>query len=574
MKVMTAEAPWHNLLQAESEGVKVLETARTRLYVVTIVFGILFLALCFRLFTVTLWVDTVVTAEPHHKYGAIEFSRKEITDRNGELIAVNLVTASLYADAKVVLAPEESAKKLHELLPEFSHQELINKFTSGKRFIWIKRNLTPKEQYAINALGIPGLYFKREEKRIYPQGNLFSHVLGYVGLDGKGLSGIEKTFDSELNRVDEEEGEPLQLSLDVRVQGVLHEELSHYMQEFKASGAAGIVMDVHTGEIIAMVSLPDFDPHNPGRVPDNAKFNRITLGVYELGSTFKTFNTAMALDAGVVSLRSGYDTSKPLRIGRFTIHDFHGKNRWLSVPEIFMYSSNIGSAKMALDVGSEVQQYFLRELGMLEPTPVELPEVGRPLYPSQWKEASTITISYGHGIAVTPLHAVMGMAAMVNGGIEYPPTLIRHKRGEKLTGKSIITAKTSSQMRQLLRLVVQTGTGNKADAAGYMVGGKTGTSEKNQKGKYSKNALLSSFIGAFPMYNPKYAVFAMLDDPVGNRSTGYYATGGQVAAPVVKNVITRIGPLLGVMPVNTNDEGLRHAFWVDFPEEGKEFESY
>lgn len=574
MGVPHAATSWHQVLQAETAGVKVLETSRTRLLVITIVFALFFAALAFRLFSITLFVDESTVAGEQGKAGGTVFSRREIIDRNGELIAVNLATASVYVDARIVLSPAESAKKLHKLLPELSYENLLAKLTSGKRFVWIKRNITPKEQYAINALGIPGLYFQKEEKRIYPQGNLFAHVLGYVGLDGKGLAGIEKTFDTKLNVKDAGDQTPLQLSLDVRVQGVLHEELGRYMQEFKASGAAGVVMDVHTGEIIAMASLPDFDPHDPGNVPENAKFNRITLGVYEMGSTFKTFNTAMALDAGVVSLRSGYDTSEPIKIGRFRIRDFHGKNRWLSVPEIFMYSSNIGSAKMALDVGAEVQQYFMKQLGMLTSVPVELPEVGRPLYPHQWKEASTVTISYGHGIAVTPLHAVSGMSAMVNGGIKYTPTLLKHKDGENVNGVSVISTKTSSQIRQLLRLVVQRGTGSKADAEGYMIGGKTGTSEKNEKGKYNKAALLSSFIGAFPMYNPEYVVFAMLDDPVGTRATGGYATGGQVAAPVIKDVVTRIGPLLGVMPIDTNDEGMRHAFWVDFPEEGKEFEAY
>lgn len=569
-----ATIKWHDSLQAEIAGIKILDTSRSRLWVVMIIFGIVFAALAFRLFSITFFTDEVSTASGKAHPSGYEFNRKEIVDRNGEIIAINLATASLYADATVVLDAKESAKKLHQLLPDVSYDSILSKITSGKHFVWIKRNLTPKEQYAINALGIPGLYFKREEKRIYPQGNLFSHVLGYVGLDGKGLSGTEKTFDQLLGDVDGKNLDPLKLSLDVRVQGVLHEELSRYMQEFKASGAAGVVMDVSNGEVVAMVSLPDFDPHDPGKVQDNAKFNRLTLGVYEMGSTFKTFNTAMALDAGVVSLRSGYDASKPIHVGRFTISDFHGKNRWLSVPEIFMYSSNIGSAKMAVDVGSEVQQYFMKELGMLDVSPIELPEVGKPLYPHQWKEVSTMTISYGHGIAVTPMHAVTGMAAMVNGGIKYPPTILRHKSGEKATGVSIISAKTSSEMRQLLRLVVQSGTGSKADAKGFMVGGKTGTSEKNQKGKYNKKALLSSFIGAFPMYNPRYVVFAMLDDPVGNRSTGWYATGGQVAAPIVKNVVTRIGPLLDIMPVNTDDEAMRRAFWTDFAQEGKEFESY
>ncbi|CAN0422415.1 unnamed protein product [Discosporangium mesarthrocarpum] len=352
------------------------------------------------------------------------------------------------------------------------------------------------------------------------------------------------------------------LSIDVRVQHVLEHELGQAMKKFSAIGAAGLVMDVNTGEIVAMSSLPSFDPNQPGGIDQDLRFNRTTLGVYEMGSTFKIFTTAMALDAGTVNLRGGYDATNPIRIARFTIRDFHAKKRWLSVPEIFMYSSNIGTVKMALDVGILGHRNFLTNIGMMKPVGIELSETGAPLSPNRWREINSMTISFGHGLAVSPLHLVAGVSAMVNGGIYRTPTLVRRNPAETPVGKRVVTAETSAKMRRLMRLVVKNGTGRNAAAPGYLVGGKTGTAEKVSGRGYKKKALISSFVAAFPMHKPRYVVLAMLDEAKGTKETFGYATGGWVAAPVVGAVVRRIAPALGLKPIKETD-AVRETLTID-----------
>ena len=396
---------------------------------------------------------------------------------------------------------------------------------------------------------------------MYPLGPLASHVLGFTDIDNKGLSGVERYFDKELRTRQEN----MALSIDVRVQHVLEHELGAAMKEFRAIGAAGLVMDVNTGEIVAMSSLPSFDPNQPGSIPQDLRFNRTTLGVYEMGSTFKIFTTAMALDAGTVTLKGGYDATNPIRIARFTIKDFHAKKRWLSVPEIFMYSSNIGTVKMALDVGISGHQKFLARLGMLKTVAVELSETGAPLSPNRWREINSMTISFGHGLAVSPLHLVAGVASIVNGGIYRTPTLVRRNPADVPAGKRVISEETSLQMRRLMRLVVEQGTGRKAAAPGYLVGGKTGTAEKVSGRGYKRKALISSFVAAFPMHKPRYVVLAMLDEAKGTKKTFGYATGGWVAAPVVGAVVRRIAPVLGLRPMKDTDAA-RDALSIDISE--------
>ena len=371
--------------------------------------------------------------------------------------------------------------------------------------------------------------------------------------------GIERKFDGELKN----RQTPLQLSLDTRIQHTLRRELFRSMAEFSAIGAAGIVMDVNNGEILGMVSLPDFDPNQLDAVGPEARFNRVTQGVYEMGSTFKIFTTAMALDLGKVTMQGGYDATDPIRISRYVIRDYHAKKRWLSVPEIFMYSSNVGSAKMALHVGPTGQRGFLRNLGLLEPSPVELAEIGAPLVPARWRDINAMTISFGHGIAVSPIQLVASVAAMVNGGILYSPTIIKRPVGRPLVGKRVIKPATSEKIRRLLRLVVAQGTGRKARAEGYLVGGKTGTAEKVVGRRYKTKALMSSFVGAFPMNAPRYVVFAMLDEPSGTEKTHGYATGGWVAAPIVGSVISRIGPMLGMRPIDEETPAIRRTMAID-----------
>ncbi len=492
----------------------------------------------------------------------VTFARSDIVDRNGELLAANLQTSSLYANPRKIKNARELAGALEQILPGLSRSELEQKLSSSRSFVWIKRKLTPRQKWQVNALGEPALNFRDEEDRLYPHGRLASHALGYVDIDGKGIAGVEHYFNDRLSEAGRTM-EPLALSLDVRVQYALADELEAAMRAHQAIGAAGLVMDVNTGEIIAMVSMPDFDPNNVRGVGDTEKFNRATKGVYELGSTFKTFTFANALDDGIATFDDGYDATKPLRISRFTINDDHPKKRYLTLPEIFAFSSNIGTAQLALDIGGERQQDFLQSLGLLSPASLELTEVGAPMYPTTWRKVSTMTISYGHGIAVSPVQLASGISSMVNGGRLNAPTLL--KSGDNWdNGRQVISPATSRQMRQLLRLAVTKGTGGRSDARGYRVGGKTGTAEKASGGGYDRKALISSFMGVYPMDDPQYAVFALLDEPKGTKETFGFASGGWVAAPVVKNVILRTAPLLGVLP-KEEDEGLyqRVALMID-----------
>ncbi len=529
----------------EGSRTQALETGRTRLLVAGAVFALAFLAIGWRLIDISLLTqgfEPRIAATPTAPQ--LETGRADILDRNGVVLATSLPTASLYANPRQVRNPEDAAARLVRALPELSVTEVMAKLATDRSFIWLKRRLTPRQHYAVNRLGIPGLYFQREQRRFYPHDRLTAHSIGFTDVDDRGLAGVEQSFDEVLRG----SAEPLVLSLDLRVQYVLARELSATMQTFDAIGAAGIVMDVASGEVLAMVSLPDFDPNRPAIASPEARFNRASLGVYEMGSVFKIFTTAMALDEGVVSLDDGYDTSKPIRIARFTINDYHPKNRWLSVPEIFMYSSNIGAARMAMDAGTAVQRAFLTRLGLTRPASIELAEVGRPMVPSPWRKINTLTIAYGHGLAVSPVHMASAVAAVVNGGELKPATLLKPKSGVPAQGRRIMSRDTSLKMRQLMRLVVRHGTGRKAEASGYLVGGKTGTADKLIDGRYARDARIASFVGAFPMNDPRYVVFVMLDEPKGNESTHGYATGGWIAGPVVRRVVERIGPLLGVAP--------------------------
>ncbi len=531
---------------------KEVETARGRLLIAGGLAAAAFAVVAVRLVDVTMMpagdarkiVRTPSVTE--HRVG-----RADIVDRNGRLLATNLATASLYANPRMIPDAGSAAARLSALLPGLDMARLTGRLEGDRSFLWVKRHLTPQQKYAVNRLGIPGLDFKNEERRLYPSGALAGHVLGFTDIDNQGLAGIERKFDDDLAKG----GKPMQLSIDIRVQHIMRDTLRRSVRKFSGIGGAGVVLDARNGEVVAMVSLPEFNPNDAGGADDQARFNRATLGVYEMGSTFKIFTTAMALDAGKVTLQGGYDATDPIRVGRFVIRDYHAKKRWLSVPEIFMYSSNIGSVKMALDVGRQGQRAFLQKLGMLDKTPVELDEIGAPITPRPWRDVNAMTISFGHGMAVSPMQLVAGVAAMVNGGILYPPTLFR--RAETPVGRRVISEKTSEQVRRLLRLVVSQGTGRKAAAKGYLVGGKTGTAEKVVGRSYKQKALMSSFVAAFPMNAPRYVVFAMVDEPTGTKETFGYATGGWVAAPVVGEVISRIGPLLGVKPVNDEDPAIR-----------------
>ncbi len=487
--------------------------------------------------------------------------RADIVDRNGEVLATNLKTGSLYAKANQLLDAEEAAKKLSKLFPDLSYESLYKKFQSQKSFVWIKRNLTPKQQAAVYQLGIPGIYFQQEERRVYPHGSLTSHLLGLTDIDQNGISGLEKAFDHLLKQ----EKNPLQISLDIRIQHVMHEELQKAIQKFHAIRGNGVLISVETGEILAMVSLPDFDPNKPIPANSDVTFNSNTLGVYEMGSIFKTFAFAMSLDSGKVTIKDSFDATKPLRIGRFSITDHRGKNRVLTVPEMFMYSSNIATGKMVMEIGPAYQKMFMKKLGFFEPVKIELPETGRPLLPGRWENTEMITISYGYGLAVTPLHVVRAIAAMVNGGVLKNLSLVPNAAPDE--GVRVIQEKTSELMRRLLYLGAQKGTARKANAPGYLVGGKTGSANKKIQGGYQKKDHLASVVAAFPMINPKYVLLVTLDSPKPTKDTFGYATGGWTAAPVAKEVIFRMAPLLGIMPVDEQTPEIQSVLYLPTPGE-------
>jgi cell division protein FtsI (penicillin-binding protein 3) len=531
-------------IMIEGARAHALETSRNRMLVTGALLTLALLVIAGRLVELTAFRDS---SEPMRvaRTATASKERADIVDRNGMLLATSLPMASLYANPRHVLDPEQTAAKLASVLPEINRDTVAKRLSSEGSFAWLHRNLTPEMQFRVNALGLPGLYFQKTERRIYPYGNNASHVMGLTDIDGIGLSGLEKYFNDNLAG----RSSVLKSSLDIRIQSAMREELMRAMKEFQAIGATGIVMDVHTGEVLAMVSLPDFDPNHPATAAGEAAFNRATKGVYEMGSTMKLFTAAMALDMGTTSLDRRYDATTPIKAGRFTIRDYHAKNRWLTVPEIMIHSSNIGAAKMALEVGTPMQRKYLADFGFLKPVHFELPEIGSPLSPVKWREINTITVSYGHGIAVSPLQVVAATAAMVNGGLLPTPTLIKREDDVRRTvGTRVISRDTSRQMRELMRLIVEDGTGKNADLPGYLIGGKTGTADKAAGRGYNTHKLISSFVGAFPIDEPEYAVLAILDEPKGTKKTFGYATGGWVAAPVVKNVVAHMAQIMGLAP--------------------------
>lgn len=547
-------------IEIESTKKQAIETARTRLLIGGALMAAAFLVVGVRLFDIVVLNehDDIRSAATRDIVRPQTMSRADIVDRNGVLLATSLPTASLFANPRKVTDPAAAAARIVEVIPDLSEEVVAARLASDRTFVWLRRNLTPTQQFEINRLGIPGLDFEAEERRVYPHGRLAGHIVGFTSVDNTGLAGIEQSMDAAIAGAKA----PLQLSIDVRVQQIVRQELASQIEKFKAIGGGAIVLDVRTGEVVSMVSLPDFDPNAPAQAPDETRFNRITLGVYELGSVFKIFNHAIALETGAANMRKSYDARKPIRISRFRISDFHPENRVLTVPEIFKVSSNIGSAKMALDIGAERQRQYLGHLGLLRRTSIELPEQALPMIPTRWREINTMTIAYGHGIAVSPLHLASAVAASVNGGILRPATLIRSKTPET-GGVQVFSEDTSDKMRRLLRLVVENGTGRNADAPGYLVGGKTGTAEKQVNGSYKRNALISSFVGVFPVTDPRFVVYVMVDEPKGIKESFGYATGGWTAAPVVGAVIKRMAPLFGIAPLDETAPEIVRALTVN-----------
>ncbi|MBY6260822.1 penicillin-binding protein 2 [Azospirillum sp. 412522] len=538
-----------------------LDQSRYRLMVTAAVVTTVFTAISVKLAMATLLAGG---GEPR-PHVALELdnttnNRADIVDRNGNLLATSLVTQSLYADPKLVSRPEEAAQKLVGALPDLDYKDVLGKLSGDRRFVWLKRNLTPKQQAAVHRLGIPGVAFEREERRFYPAGPLTSHIVGFTGIDNNGLAGMEQGFNKRLT---EEPGTPLQLSIDLRLQHVLKKELAATVQEFSAIGAAGIVFDVRNGEVLSMVSLPDFDPQDPTGLNPDTLFNRATLGVYEMGSTFKIFNSALAFDTGKIRVSDMFDAAHPVKIGRFTINDYHNLHRALTVAEVFQHSSNLGSVRMVQQVGVAAQKAFMTKMGFTKPTGLELPESGWPLVPNPWREVNSYTISFGHGISVSPMHTVAAAASVINGGLFHKPTLLKRQPDGEVPTEQVVSRQTSDMMRRMFRFVVTEGTGKSAEVKGYVVGGKTGTADK-QKGKhYQKNSRMSSFLGAFPMNDPRYIVYVLVDEPQATAKTYGYATGGWVAAPAVGRIVKQIGPLLNVPLVDENTPEILNSTYLN-----------
>jgi cell division protein FtsI (penicillin-binding protein 3) len=487
---------------------------------------------------------------------AIATARPDIVDRNGEVLATDVKAPSLFGEPRRIIDKDEAIELLTATLPDLDTGEVRDRLSSKKGFVWLKREITPKQQQEIHRLGVPGIGFLRENKRVYPTGAEVAHLIGLVNIDNQGIAGMEKWLDSnglaDLHRAGfatDRLQRPVELSVDLRVEHALRDELLKAKEKYKAKAASGLVSNVRTGEIVALVSLPDFDPNNPREAHDPDRINRLTTGVYEMGSTFKALTLAMALDSGKATLNSMYDARGALHYGKFAIHDTHPEGRAISLAEVFTFSSNVGAARIALAQGVEAHKAFLKKLGQLDRLRTELPESASPIVPRRWTELNTITIAFGHGIAVAPLQAVMGINAVMNGGYLIPPTFLkRSEEDAKAMAKRVIKPETSEKMRYLMRLNAEVGTAKQADVKGYYIGGKTGTSEKVVNGRYSKKQVLNSFTAIIPADNPQYQLLVMLDEPKALPETKGFITSGWNAVPTGGNVIARIAPLLGIEP--------------------------
>jgi cell division protein FtsI (penicillin-binding protein 3) len=502
-----------------------------------------------------------VTADPNalrrlNTHDRVATARPDILDRNGEILATDVTVPSLFGEPRRIVDVDEAVELLTAVIPDLDSNEVRERLSSNKGFVWLKREITPTQMREVHRLGIPSIGFLNENKRVYPNGPTVSHLIGHVNIDNQGIAGIEKWLDSRglaalhmAGFATDRLQKPVELAVDLRVEHALRDELIAARDKFKALAAAGLVTDVNTGEVIAMVSVPDYDPNHPREALDPTRINRLTTGVYEMGSTFKLLTIAMGLDSGKVTLNSSFDARTPLRYGRFSISDYHAQRRILTVPEIFTYSSNIGTARIALAMGIDHHQRFLKKMGQLDRLRTELPESAEPLVPKRWKEINTVTIAFGHGLSVAPLQAVMAISALMNGGLLIPPTFLKRTPEEAVRlGKRVVSPETSEKMRYLMRLNAEKGTAAKANIKGYYVGGKTGTSEKVINGRYSKSRLLNSFTAVLPADKPRYLILIMLDEPKAIPGTHGYATSGWNAVPTGGKLISRIAPLLGVAP--------------------------
>ena len=532
-------------LVVEDLEFEAVREGRTRIIIGVLVFLGVFLLILGRLAEV---------AVLHEKPGGISYAqaevktRADILDRNGALLATTLQTFSLYADTRLVGNPEETAELLGLVLPDLDYDTVLKRLTSGKEFIWISRNLTPKERQAVFELGQPGLAFEVEPRRVYPAGRVAAHVLGWTDVDMVGAAGAERAFDVQLMA---EPDKPKKLSIDLRFQNILTEELHWGMKRFEADGAAGVILDVKTGELLALASLPDFDPNNYAAALPQTRFNRATMGTYELGSTFKPLTMALALESGIDPERP-MPVQDPLIIRRKSIRDDHKSNDPIKMFDVLADSSNRGTAMYALEVGDIAQQDFLRKFGLFDRVPFELAESAAPQLPPEWQDLTVATVSYGHGIAVSPLALATALSALINGGDYVTPTLEYRSVGQAQPRRRVIKQGTSDMMRDMMRYVMTDGTGRNAEVPGFGFMGKTGTAEKPGRGGYQERNLVTSFVLAFPHSDPKYLIFVTYDEPKAAPGTYGYATAGWNAAPTAGQVAERMVTLLGMPPERKN----------------------
>lgn len=526
---------------AKNRRARTLGVARRRIGMCASAFAFAFALLGVRLSVVSLGPE-----EGGARVAAVKGDdpdRREMVDRNGVLLAVNLPMRSLEIAGDEVWSAEETARAIASVFPDVDADNLAEKLAAG-RYVEIQERLTPAQEDAVFALGLTGVRFSPRTKRFYPQGPVAAHVVGHTEPGKGGVMGLERVIN------DWRRQGPLTASIDVRAQQIIEQELATSLAKFRAKAAFGAVMDVTTGEVLALASLPDFDPNAPGASPADSRRNRAVYDRYELGSAFKIFTAAAALETGAASESSTYDARGYYKVADKIIRDFHGENRVLGFSEVVQYSSNIGAARMAADLGAERQKAALRNFGLLDPLPIELAEKRPPELPWQWGPVETATISYGHGISVTPLHLLAAAASVVNGGVYQNPTFVRIDRAPE--GRRVLSEETSLIMRRVMRSVIESGTASLAEAPGYFVIGKTATAEKPARGGYNRDARIATFVGAFPGHAPRYAVLVSLDEPQAVEGTFGYATAGWNAAPTFAAIAKRLGPLFGVMPA---DEG-------------------
>ena len=532
-----------------------LTQARIRWMVVALVLG--FAVVGGRLIQLGL-VESDQTIEGQAR-DVITATRPPIMDRNGLEMAVDIRVPSLFAEPRRIIDVDEAVRELRTVLPNLKEDWLRNRLTGDKGFVWLQRELSPAIQDKVMRLGIPGIDFITESKRFYPGMAEASHILGSTNIDNQGISGIEKHMDGENVALLQELGlargnalTPVELSVDMRVQHVLHEQLTDAMTRYQAIAAAGVMMDIHTGEVVALASVPDFDPNDPASALVKDSFNRVTSGIFEPGSIFKTITLAGALDAGAVRITDQFDARFGIRFGRFTIDDFHGKHRILQLPEVFKYSSNIGTIRVMQALGKDNYRAFLTRMGFDQRVPFELPEMRLPTVPKEFSEVGAATASFGHGLSVSPLHMVAAYTALVNGGNYIAPTLYKRSVEEaQPLYRQVVQPQTSAYIRYLLRLnaIDSGGSGTRMNklAQGFRAGGKTGTAEKVVDGRYSSSKVTNFFGSAFPLEEPRYAMVIMVDEPKReNPQSG--TTAGFNAGEVTGRIIQRVAPMLGIAP--------------------------